>query len=174
MLDRQTDTLSKVSLVRQVLSTYCACLAEGGTVTKKSDNEAGGSDVEAEAAEVAEAAQAASDAASEEAKSVKKKSRRKPIFVLIPHDIDDLSKVDDSVADPRDEIEDEEEAEKTKAQLVEMGSYYVYAATPGPGQKDIVRAILTKHNIDLKNIDRVRMFAGEKAFKVQTQYQIRF
>ena len=52
--------------------------------------------------------------------------------------------------------------------------YRMYAVPAGPGQKAAIRKILKEHNVDLRTIHRVRMYAGEKKFAVETQYNIRF
>ena len=98
--------------------------------------------------------------------------RRKPIYVLIPHDIDD---VDVKRQEVDEEERHDEDGNRLKVESTKLESDFdVYVVPGGLGQKEAILTILKKHNIDLKNIDRVRMFKGEKKFRVETQYNIRF
>lgn len=110
-------------------------------------------------------------ATSTEEPKKRKRGKRKAIYVMVPHDIDDLSKVRLEALQP----EEDEEGNLGKVEATELPSdYKVYIVPGGIGQKEAILGILKKHNIDLKNIDRVRMFKGEKKFRVETQYNIRF
>jgi len=98
--------------------------------------------------------------------------KRKPIYVLVPHDIDDVD-VKRQQVDEEDHYDEDGKRLKVESTLLES-TFSVYVVPGGLGQKEAILAILKKHNIDLKNIDRVRMFKGEKKFRVETQYNIRF
>lgn len=105
-------------------------------------------------------------------KGTKKKPQRKPLWLLVPTDIEDLDVTDVEVPAPP---EPDEEGKRDNVEAVEMESeYFVYAIPGGPGQKKEVKRILAKHNVDLRTISRVHMFSGEKSFRVETQYNIRF
>jgi hypothetical protein len=105
--------------------------------------------------------------------AAKKKGRRKPIFVLVPRDIEDLNAEDVDVAAGSPGTD--EAGKKLDVQAVSLGdNFHVYVVPPGTGQKAAIRGILTKHNVDIKTIGRVKMFAGQKHFSVETQYNIRF
>lgn len=102
----------------------------------------------------------------------RKKGKRRAIYVLIPEDINNLDAEPDYVPPSP---EPDEDGKRDKVQPYEFKvSHLVYAIPSGPGQKAAIRQILAKHNIDLRNIGRVRMFSGEKKFKIETQYNIRF
>lgn len=125
------------------------------------------------AAETEEATEASpAEKPAQQPTSVKKKGRRKPIFVLIPQDIDDLNADEYDGNAPVEPDADDKKAKVVAAKLATP--FHVYEVPPGRGQKAAIREILAKHNVDLRNIERVRMFAGEKLFRVETQYNIRF
>lgn len=109
----------------------------------------------------------------EKSPKTRKKVQRRPIFVMIPQNIDDLTVEDQEIPGPPEE---DEEGRRPTVEFVELqGLYHIYAVPPGPGQKKQVLAVLAKHNIDLQNINRVKLFSGEKPFKVErTQLNIRF
>lgn len=122
--------------------------------------------------------EAATDtAAKPDKKKAKDKNRktpvRRPITVMVPVNIADLEAEDPVIDDsPPGEDENGKKVEVSAVELTPL--YHVYIVPGGPGQKKAIRSILSKHNVDLRNIVRVRMFAGEKAFRVETQYNIRF
>ena len=102
----------------------------------------------------------------------RKKGQRKPIFVLIPKDIDNLDAVDTAVPPSP---EPDADGKRPNVEAVSFAQlYHVYAVPAGPGQKRAVKGVLKAHNVDLRNIGRVRMFTGQKIFKIETQYNIRW
>lgn len=102
----------------------------------------------------------------------KKKPQRKPLWIAIPHDIDNLEAADPEVPEPP---EADEDGKKETVESVTMPSpYHLYVVPGGPGQKRAVNDILASHNVDLRNIGRVRIFAGDKPFEAEPQYNIRW
>jgi hypothetical protein len=102
----------------------------------------------------------------------KKKPKRRPLFIAVPTDVDKLDIVDPDIPEPPEEDED---GKKPNVEITTMPSYYhMYVVPAGPGQKKAVNAILAKHNVDLRNIERVRVFPGDKAFDIEPQYNIRW
>lgn len=97
----------------------------------------------------------------------KKKAVRKPIWVLVPLDIE-------NVTDPAPEPPIELSLLGTVEPIAMPVPYLVYCCPAGEGQKDAVRAVLTKHNVDGTTVSRVKLFHGDKPFKVSTQINIRF
>lgn len=117
-------------------------------------------------------------------KKPRKKGQRRQIFIMVPLDIDDLEATDavEELANGSDDDDNDDEETsngkkkpKPKVKALAFQSHYqMYAVPGGHGQKAAIRKILKKHNVDLRNIHRIRMFAGEKKFEVETQYNIRF
>lgn len=109
---------------------------------------------------------------SKEEQPKRKRGKRKAIYVMVPKDIDDLSKSRQEHVEP-EEPEGDDTPEKVVATKL-ASEFHIYVVPGGVGQKDAIMGILSQHNVDLRNIDRVRMFKGEKKFRVETQYNIRF
>lgn len=111
---------------------------------------------------------AGKDPTGEEAGETKKKPHRRPIWVLVPQDIENLT-------DPAPEPEIEPPLVGSLVEPIPMPvPYLVYCCPAGEGQKKAVRGVLAKHNVDIKNVHRVKLFHGDKPFKVSTQISIRF
>lgn len=115
---------------------------------------------------------AASNAKPESAPAPKKTPKRKAIWIMVPTDIEDLQAEDFTMPELP---EVDEEGKKAKVHAFKLpAQYHMYVVPAGPGQKAAIRKILKEHNVDLRTIHRVRMYAGEKKFAVETQYNIRF
>jgi len=113
--------------------------------------------------------------AKKKASKERKPPVRRPITVMVPVDIEDMEAKDREIPEPAPLAEGEDESKRPEVEAVEMTAvYHMYIVPGGMGQKKAIRTILAKHNVDLRNIARVRMFAGEKPFRVETQYNIRF
>lgn len=138
----------------------------------KKDNET----TSPEDAEIQDAAEAAEKGDGGVTKKVeakaKKKSVRKPMFLAIPFDIDNLEAVDPEIS-MEPPVDDEGKPAKVDPVSLDAG-YKLYAIPPGRGMKDAVRKILEDHNVDLKNVHRCRLFTRTKDFEVEKQYRIRF
>jgi hypothetical protein len=90
----------------------------------------------------------------------KRTIKRKPIWVAIPTAFEAVL---DENADP---ALDEPVQKPT--------SWALHECAGGEGQKDAIRALLTKYNIDPTNFHHIRMFRGEVKFKASSQVIIRF
>jgi len=102
----------------------------------------------------------------------KKKSVRKPIWVAVPNNIGDVDAVDPDVPESP---EADEDGKKPSVEVMQMPeSYSLYVIPGGPGQKKAVDAVLKKHEVDPRNIDRVRIWSGAKPFAAEPQYNIRW
>lgn len=102
----------------------------------------------------------------------KKPPVRRPITVLVPVDIDNLEAKDLEVPEAPPPVEGE--TQKPVAAVEMTAVYHVYTVPGGPGQKKAIEGILAKHNVDPRNLSRIKMFAGEKRFQARPQYNIRF
>lgn len=108
----------------------------------------------------------------EVSKKAKKPRTMKPLYVFVPTNIEDVAAVDPAIPEPPEEDED---GKRPDVEITTMPEPYLcYVVPGGPGRSKAVNAILAKHNVDLRNVERVRMFAGEKTFDIQPQYNIRF
>jgi hypothetical protein len=102
----------------------------------------------------------------------KSKKQRRPIYVLVPTNIDDLDFTDPPV--PTASVPGED-GKAFDVEAVEMTAvYHTYVVPPGPGQKKAVNDILSRHRVDMRNYHRIKMFAGDKPFSINPQYHIRF
>lgn len=101
----------------------------------------------------------------------KKAVARKAIWLAIPVDIDNL----EAQAPLVPTVELDADGNRAEVHHVAMNCpYHLYVVPGGPGQKKALNTVLAKHNIDIRNIGRVKMFVGEKSFDIEPQYNIRF
>jgi hypothetical protein len=105
-------------------------------------------------------------------KKTRRAKQRKPIYVIVPADIEDVDAMDTWV--PESSGVDGKGKKATAEPVLMDQMYHTYVIPPGAAMKRAVEEVLSRHNVDARTASRVKVFVGSKAFSINTQYNIKF